>query len=103
MVLENWKRRNIIYFPCTNIKSYIVQCNLYGIPTLPGLERRMKVNGQKRRREKKKEEEEEKEEDKVSTATLEQRKMSEKILTMDKEMESIARDDEDGTNTTNDG
>ena len=63
----------------------------------------MKVNGQKHRREKKKEDEEEKDQDKVSTATLERRKMSKKILSMDKEMESIARDDEDGTNTTNDG
>ncbi len=67
--------------------------DLYGIPTLPGLERRMKVNGQKRRRKKKKDEDEE---EKVATATLERRKMS-KLMTMNKEMESIARD---GTNTT---
>ncbi len=33
------------------------------------------------------------------TATLERRKMS-KLMTMDKDLESIARDDEYGTNTT---
>ena len=35
----------------------------------------------------------------MATATLERRKMR-KLMTMDKEMESIAQDDEDGTNTT---
>lgn len=68
---------------------------MYGIPKLPGLEKRMKVGRQKERRKKKKR-------DAVAAAaaatTSERRKMS-TMVTMGKEHESIAWDKE-GTKTT---